>query len=211
MAKLGVNIDHIATVREARYRHVSRGDHSEPSPLFMAHVAEKAGAAGITVHLREDRRHIQESDVIQLRQSLTIPLNLEMAVTSSMQKFAIKLKPSEVCLVPENRQEVTTEGGLNLLGQERRIQLCVTTLRKCGISVSLFIDPDLDQIRAAALIGAPFVELHTGAYARERTRTGRLRELKRHAHAARLGQSLGLTINAGHGLNYDNVRPYLET
>jgi pyridoxine 5-phosphate synthase len=176
----------------------------------LALVAERAGAAGITVHLREDRRHIQEFDVMALRRQLTVPLNLEMAVTPAMQAFALRLRPQEACLVPENRQEVTTEGGLDLLGQEKRIQQCVATLGQKGISVSLFIDPDLEQIRAAARIGAPYVELHTGAYAEARTKKAQRHELHRHSEAARLGQELGLTINAGHGLNYENVLPYLH-
>jgi pyridoxine 5-phosphate synthase len=210
MANLGVNVDHIATVRQARYRHAAPSAFVEPDPVALALMAMKAGAVGITVHLREDRRHIQEPDVWALRKKLPRALNLEMAVTATMQAFALRLAPSEACLVPENRQEVTTEGGLDLLGQEGRIRSCTTALRQANILVSLFIDPDADQIRAAADVGAPFVELHTGVYANAGTKKARLTELKRHAAAATFGESLGIQINAGHGLNYLNVQDYVR-
>jgi pyridoxine 5-phosphate synthase len=210
MAKLGVNIDHIATTRQARYRQATERDFAEPNPVTFAQIAEKAGAANITVHLREDRRHMQEYDVRRLRQVLRRPLNLEMAVTPWMQRFATRLKPAEVCLVPENRQEVTTEGGLDLLGQENRIRACVHALQKAGIAVSLFIDPDESQIETAVRIGVPIVELHTGAFSLATTKAKLASELNRQARAAALGHHLGLQVNAGHGLNYKNVTTYLR-
>jgi pyridoxine 5-phosphate synthase len=211
MPLLGVNIDHFATVRQARYRHTDPAEFSEPTPLDFALLAQAAGVYGITVHLREDRRHIQEHDVRALKKKLKIPLNLEMAVTPAMTRYAQELQPEEVCLVPENRQEVTTEGGLDLLGQERRIRSCVRALQTQRIRVSLFIDPDSAQIEAAARIGAEMIELHTGAYSLATKSAHRRQELTRHQHAAKLAHHHGLIINAGHGLRLDNLPAYLTS
>jgi pyridoxine 5-phosphate synthase len=209
MAILGVNVDHVATVRQARYRDNPASRLAEPDPVALARIAERAGARGITVHLREDRRHIQEIDVRRLRKEARTPLNLEMALAPAMLAYAVRLKPDEVCLVPENRQEVTTEGGLDLLGQERKVAAAVKRLAAVGIEVSLFIDPDRAQIEAAHRTGAPCIELHTGAYANA-TGAQAERELKRQREGAALAQSLGLRVNAGHGLNYDNVTRFLR-
>ncbi len=209
MVFLGVNVDHVATLRQARYRHDPASPLAEPDPVGLAQVAVQAGAGSITVHLREDRRHIQESDVRRLRKAGKIALNLEMAVTPAMVKYAVELRPEEVCLVPENRQEVTTEGGLDLIGQERRIANAVGKLGGAGIRVSLFIDPDEVQIEAARRIGAPCVELHTGAYANALQAARVKAELERQKRGALLAHSLDLQVNAGHGLNYRNVTPFL--
>jgi len=167
MMLLGVNIDHAATVRQARYKSAAGapGGAVEPDPVTLALLCERAGADGITVHLREDRRHIQDRDVWRLRESMATRLNLEMAVTPAMTELALKLKPDSVCLVPENRQEVTTEGGLDIAGAQDRVRACVEAMNAAGIKTSLFIDPDEAQIAAAAEVGAPWIELHTGAYA----------------------------------------------
>ncbi|HEY8965354.1 MAG TPA: pyridoxine 5'-phosphate synthase, partial [Candidatus Methylacidiphilales bacterium] len=209
--RLGLNIDHVATLRQARYRHDSDSPHAEPDPVPLALLAEKAGADGITVHLREDRRHIQDHDVKRLRKAVRTALNLEMAVTPAMVAYALKLKPEEACLVPENRQEITTEGGLDLLGSEKRIAAAVAKLVKAGIVPSLFIDPDPEQIAAAARIGAPCIELHTGAYANARTLSSVKRELERQWAAAEQAHALGLQVNAGHGLHYRNIVPFVAT
>src|SRR5580704_12627990 len=167
MLKLGVNIDHVATLRQARYRsaHESAGAIPEPNPVWAAIEAELAGAHGITVHLREDRRHIQDRDVRLIRQTIRTRLNLEMADVPEIVAIAEEVRPDEVCLVPEKRQEVTTEGGLNVVGAAKSLTRTIARLKKAGISVSLFIDPDAKQVRAAASAGADFIELHTGAYA----------------------------------------------
>jgi len=196
---LGVNIDHVATLRQAR-----RGRY--PDPLYAALQAEEAGADSITMHLREDRRHIQERDVHVMREALQTRMNLEMAVTDEMIRIAQKVLPQDCCLVPESRQEVTTEGGLNVLEQSARIGDAVKTLGASGIRVSLFIDPDPEQIEAAQRAGAPVIELHTGAYA-DSTGAARAREFERMQSAARFAARLGLIVNAGHGLNYHNVEP----
>lgn len=204
MLKLGVNIDHVATIREARYRGAKRG---EPDPVTAALISEKAGAHGITAHLREDRRHIQDRDVWKLRESIHTRLNLEMANAPEIVKIALKLKPDIVCLVPERRQEVTTEGGLDVLGNLKSISETRKKMNDRGIEVSLFIAPDPDQIEAASKTGAEFIELHTGAYAEYfDSKTGRARELKRLIAAAKQAHQLGLKVNAGHGLNYENLR-----
>jgi pyridoxine 5-phosphate synthase len=199
MIALGVNIDHVATLRQAR-----RGRY--PDPLYAALMAEEAGADSITLHLREDRRHIQERDVIAMREALQTRMNLEMAVTEEMIGIARKVLPQDCCLVPESRQEVTTEGGLNVLEQTLRISDAVKALGGSGIRVSLFIDPDLEQIEAAKRTGAPVIELHTGAYA-DSTGAARAREFERLHAAAKFAARLGLIVNAGHGLNYHNVEP----
>jgi len=193
--RLGVNIDHVATVRNAR-----GGAH--PDPLDAARAAVGAGADGITLHLREDRRHIRDDDVRRIRAAITAPVNLEMAATAEMVAIARDIRPHASCLVPERRQEVTTEGGLDVAGQVEALRPVVAALREAGIRVSLFIDPDPAQLRAAAAIGAPVVELHTGSYA-----DGRPGELDRLRAAAALTRELGLECHAGHGLTFANVAP----
>jgi pyridoxine 5-phosphate synthase len=196
---LGVNIDHVATVRQARRARY-------PDPLYAALIAEQAGADSITLHLREDRRHIQDRDVSAMREALQTRMNLEMAVTDEMVRIAQAVKPQDVCLVPESRQEITTEGGLDVIAHTARVQAATAALNAAGIRVSLFIDPDQAQIEAARRVGAPVIELHTGAYA-DANGGGRAREFERLRTAAKFAASLGLTVNAGHGLNYHNVEP----
>jgi pyridoxine 5-phosphate synthase len=196
---LGVNIDHVATLRQAR-----RGRY--PDPLYAALMAEEAGADSITLHLREDRRHIQDRDVTSLREALQTRMNLEMAVTEQMIRIAQKVLPQDCCLVPESRQELTTEGGLNVVEHSARICDAVTALGASGVRVSLFIDPDPEQIEAAQRAGAPVIELHTGTYA-DSTGAARAREFERLCTGAKFAARLGLTVNAGHGLNYHNVGP----
>mgnify|MGYP005809772129 CR=1 FL=1 len=195
---LGVNIDHVATLRQARHT-------PYPSPVEAAFEALAGGADFITVHLREDRRHIQDADVQALRERLPCRLNLEMAVTTEMVDIAARLRPSDCCLVPERRAELTTEGGLDVAGQEGRIGEAVAQLAVAGVQVSLFIDPDPRQLEAARRCGAPLVELHTGRYAEARDADQGAVELARIEAAAAYGRDLGLTVNAGHGLNLDNV------
>lgn len=210
---LGVNIDHCATVRQARYRShaLDYGNEVEPDPVAFALLCEKAGADGITIHLREDRRHIQESDVLRAREQLNTRLNLEMACTPEMVEFALKLKPDSVCLVPESREEVTTEGGLDVVGQEERVGETVAAMAVAGIKVSLFIDPDPAQIELSAKLQAPWVELHTGAFANayysDSNGSAELETLKQ---GARLAHELGLVVNAGHGINYTNIVDILK-
>jgi pyridoxine 5-phosphate synthase len=196
---LGVNIDHVATLRQARRARY-------PDPLHAALLAEEAGADSITLHLREDRRHIQDRDVTLMREALQTRMNLEMAVTDEMVRIALKVLPQDCCLVPESRQEVTTEGGLDVLGQGARLADAVQALGGAGIRVSLFIDPDPAQIEATQRAGAPVIELHTGAYA-DSTGAARAREFERLCAAAKFAARLGLIVNAGHGLNYHNVEP----
>jgi pyridoxine 5-phosphate synthase len=196
---LGVNIDHVATLRQAR-----RIDY--PDPVHAALTAEQAGADSITLHLREDRRHIQDRDVTLMRALLKTRMNLEMAVTDEMIRIAGEVKPQDCCLVPESRREVTTEGGLDVDGQAGRVASACRALAQSGVRVSLFIDPDAVQIEAAARAGAPVIELHTGTYANA-SGSALAVELDRLRAAAKLAASLGLTVNAGHGLNYHNVEP----
>ena len=196
---LGINIDHVATLRQAR-----RG--KEPEPVQAALIAEMAGADSITLHLREDRRHIQDFDVRTLKGLLKTHMNLEMAVTDEMVRIASEVRPDDCCFVPEKRQEVTTEGGLDVAGQEARIQEATGVLVSQGVRVALFIDPEARQVEAAARVGAPAVELHTGAYA-EATGANKAMELERLVKCARLGARLGIEVHAGHGLNYHNVQP----
>ncbi len=210
MPILGLNIDHVATLREARYRDWKSGLAPEPSVIEAARVAEHAGVASITVHLREDRRHIQEADVRLISREISIPLNLEMAATAAMTRQALRFKPEEVCLVPENRQEVTTEGGLEVASDIARLKTVVQKLTRAKIKVSAFIDADLKQVDAAHRIGAQVVELHTGVYANATTIKARNKELARHGRAAAHAHELGLRVNAGHGLHYGNVREYIE-
>ncbi|MCW5549742.1 MAG: pyridoxine 5'-phosphate synthase, partial [Opitutaceae bacterium] len=207
MILLGVNIDHCATLRQARYRAspAAAGGPVEPDPVLLAQLAEQAGADGITVHLREDRRHIQERDVWRLRETIATRLNLEMACTPAMTEFALKLKPDFVCLVPESREEVTTEGGLDVVGGRERVAACVAAMTAAGIKASLFIDPDEAQIAASAGLGAPMVELHTGAYAHAFHGARRAAEFQRLRLGAVRAHELGLTVNAGHGINYVNI------
>lgn len=203
MLKLGVNIDHVATVRQARYR---GRDFGEPNPLQAAILAEKAGAHGITIHLREDRRHIVDRDVWQIRDAVQTRLNLEMANSPEIVGIALKAKPDIVCIVPERREEVTTEGGLDVTGQLTQLKETRERMNDAGIEVSLFIAPASEQIEASAKVGAQFVELHTGAFA-EAAREGKQeRELERLAAGARAARAAGVNVNAGHGLNYENVR-----
>jgi len=194
---LGVNIDHIATVRRARGT-------DYPRPSDAVPIAEAAGADSITVHLREDRRHIQDHDLDEIRERLTTHMNLECAVTDEMLDIAIRTAPSDVCLVPERREEVTTEGGLDVAGQPDKVRRACERLAEAGIRASLFIDPDPRQLDAAVAVGAPVVELHTGAYA-EADEAGADAELRRIRDAAALGVERGLVVNAGHGLHYGNV------
>ncbi len=196
---LGVNIDHVATVRNARGT-------AYPDPVFAAALAEQAGAEGITVHLREDRRHITDRDVEILRNTIKTRMNLEMAVTDEMLEIACRIKPHFVCLVPEKRQEVTTEGGLDVASQVARIQEAVTRLSAVGTKVSLFIDADHAQIDAAVASGAPYIEIHTGRYADAETEEAQHQELQRIAEAATYASQQGLKVNAGHGLHYHNVQ-----
>ena len=210
MPQLGLNIDHVATLREARYRGWKAGLPPEPDVIEAAQVAEQAGAHAITVHLREDRRHIQEADVKKLSRAIRIPLNLEMAATPEMAAQALRFRPEEVCLVPESREEITTEGGLDVAGDLSRIKAVVSKLRKVKIEVSAFIDADLNQVEAAHRAGAHVVELHTGPYANAKNLQARRNELARHGRAAAHGHEIGLRVNAGHGLHYTNVREYIE-
>ncbi|PKF61974.1 pyridoxine 5'-phosphate synthase [Psychromonas sp. psych-6C06] len=197
---LGVNIDHIATLRNARGT-------CYPEPAHLAAVAETAGADGITIHLREDRRHIKDRDVAVLAQTLQTRMNLEMAVTDEMVEIAIKTQPAFVCLVPEKREELTTEGGLDVVGSFAKVADAVARLNAANIQVSLFIDPENDQIDAAIKTGAAYIELHTGQYADAETEEVELAELNRIALAATYASKAGIKVNAGHGLNYHNVKP----
>lgn len=205
---LGLNIDHAATVRQARYREYARdcGEMVEPDPVALAVIAERAGADGITVHLREDRRHIQESDVRRLRECLQVPLNLEMACTPEMMAFARELQPDKVCLVPESREEVTTEGGLDVHTHRERVEPIVQELSAQGIEVSLFIDSEEAQLTTAKALGAPVVELHTGSLANAWfVPSAKKEELEKLRQGAAVAHELGLIVNAGHGINYTNI------
>ena len=199
MIKLGVNIDHVATLRQARGTRY-------PDPIQAAREAEQAGADSITLHLREDRRHIQDRDVELLRQLLQTRMNLEMAVTDDIVAFACRIRPQDCCFVPERRQELTTEGGLNVVGGFKKIAASCVRLADAGVRVSLFVDADPDQLEAAAKTGAPAIEIHTGRYADAETDEARRRELVRIEQAVQQGLALKLLVNAGHGLNYHNVQ-----
>ena len=199
MPHLGVNIDHVATLRQAR-------GGQEPDPVWAAAEAELGGAAGITLHLREDRRHIQDRDLQLLRQTVQVKLNLEMAVTDAMVEIACRTKPDQATLVPEGRRELTTEGGLDVAGQEKKIAAAVKRLQAAGIVVSLFVDPEKSQVDAASRTGAEAVEFHTGEYANAATESDRDREFARLVEAAKAAQGARLIVHAGHGLNYTNVQ-----
>ena len=199
MARLGVNIDHVATVRQAR-------GGTEPDPVAAAVLAELAGADGITIHLREDRRHIQDRDLRLLRQTVQSRLNLEMAATEEMIGIALAVKPDMVTLVPEKRQELTTEGGLDVRIHLEALRAAVAKLQDGGLAVSLFVDPDPDQIKAADKAGADYVEIHTGTFAEARSWQEERAELDKIENAVRLATKLGLGVNAGHGLNYANIK-----
>ncbi|MFT5525700.1 MAG: pyridoxine 5-phosphate synthase [Pirellulaceae bacterium] len=199
LPKLGVNIDHVATVREARKTY-------EPDPVWAAAAAELGGADGITIHLREDRRHIQDRDVRVLRDTVTVSLNLELACADEILQIACKTRPEQATLVPEKREEVTTEGGLDVTGNYDEVELAVKRLRDAGILVSLFLDPDAAQIDAAAKMGAAAVELHTGQYALSKG-TDQEAELSKLSKAGQQIRQLGMRLHAGHGLNYHNVTP----
>lgn len=209
MIKLGVNIDHVATLRQARYRETPDSLLAEPDPVEAALTAERAGALGITAHLRLDRRHVQDRDIFRLRESLRTKLNLEMGCSSEILEIALRVRPDDVCLVPENRREVTTEGGLDCAGQKSLLEPAIRQLREAGIVVSLFIDPEDNQIEAAAALGAQFVELHTGAFANA-ARSEREAELSRLMAGAKRADGLGLKVNAGHGINYENIHEILR-
>ena len=200
---LGVNIDHVATLRQARGTRY-------PDPIQAAIEAEQAGADSITLHLREDRRHIQDRDVRMLADILQTKMNLEMAVTEEMLDIAELYRPADCCLVPERREELTTEGGLDVAGQQSRMHDACTRLAEAGITVSLFIDPEMKQIEAAAACGAPVIELHTGRYAEASSAAEAQHELKIIRQAAEKAHAMGLQVNAGHGLHYHNVRPIAE-
>ncbi|HEY2894174.1 MAG TPA: pyridoxine 5'-phosphate synthase [Pirellulales bacterium] len=200
MAELGVNIDHVATVREARRT-------TEPDPVWAATLAQLGGADGITLHLREDRRHIQERDLRVLRETVTVKLNLELAASDEIVAIACQTRPDQATLVPEKREEVTTEGGLDLVANRASVERAISQLRSAGIAISLFLDPDSRQIEAAASLGADAVELHTGQYALTENAEGQAQELARLREAGRHVRSLGMVLHAGHGLTYRNVKP----
>jgi pyridoxine 5-phosphate synthase len=205
MVKLGVNIDHVATLRQARYADMIDSPNSEPDILEAASACERAGASGVTVHLRADRRHIQDRDVFRLRDSIMSKLNLEMGNTPEIVETALRVLPDEVCLVPESRQEITTEGGLNVTRHAKALRHTVQRLHSAGIRVSMFIEPEAAQIEASSDLGADAVELHTGAFANLAAEL-KQDELDRLEAAAVLAKEKGLLVNAGHGINYSNVR-----
>lgn len=200
--RLGVNIDHVATLRQARKEGI-------PDLVQAAKACVRGGADSITIHLREDRRHIQDQDVIDLAREIRVPINLEMALNPKILQFSLKLKPAKICLVPEKRQELTTEGGLDLFKRTHELRQTILTLDNAGCEVSLFIDPDLRQIDQAAALGAPAIEIHTGSYANTKG-SARKKEWKRIQVAARRAKKLGLHVHAGHGLDYENTAELLK-
>ena len=208
-ALLGVNIDHVATVRQARYARNADSINVEPDPVEAALAAERGGAVGITAHLRQDRRHIVDRDIFRLKEAIATKLNLEMGNSPEIVAIALKVLPEDVCLVPESREEVTTEGGLDCITHRATLEPTLKAMKDAGIRVSLFIDPDPAQVQVAAALGAPVVELHTGAYA-EASGAAREAELARLVEAARIASETGIQVNAGHGLNYANVKPILS-
>ncbi|PTN34121.1 pyridoxine 5'-phosphate synthase [Desulfonatronum sp. SC1] len=204
MPVLVVNVDHVATLRQARMGR-------EPDPVTAAHLAELGGAHGIIVHLREDRRHIQDRDLALLKQTVQTNLHLEMAATNEMHAIALATIPHMVCLVPEKREELTTEGGLNLIGREQDLRDYLADIHAAGILSSLFIDADPEQIQAAKAIGAEYIEIHTGHYADAPSRGQRVAEQTKILHGIRLAREIGLKVNLGHGLNYTNILPFAQT
>jgi pyridoxine 5-phosphate synthase len=207
MILLGVNIDHCATVRQARYRgyDLTVAGPAEPDPVALAVLSERAGADGITIHLREDRRHIQEHDVWRLKEVATTRINLELACTPAMIDFALKLRPHSVCVVPESREEISTEGGLDVVARRSQVKACIEAMNAAGIITSLFIDAEPAQIELSAELGAPWIELHTGSWANAWLTAGRATEFARLQQGAVRAHAAGLVVNAGHGINYDNV------
>lgn len=206
---LGVNIDHVATVRQARYREMPDSPNAEPDPVAAALAAERGGAMGITAHLRADRRHIQDRDIFRLRESIQTKLNFEMGNSPEILDIALRVLPEDVCLVPELREEVTTEGGLDCVRGFKALEVSVATLRSAGIRVSMFIDPEKDQVQAAARLKAEYIELHTGAFANAQG-DAQIQELQKLIAAAELAHNLGLMVNAGHGINYENIQLILQ-
>ncbi len=203
--RLGVNIDHVATVRQARYATMPESKNAEPDPVAIAGICERAGAHGITAHLRADRRHMQDRDIERLRANICTKLNLEMGNTPEIVQFALRIEPDEVCLVPEKREEITTEGGLDCVAHHRELAPTVKRLSAANIRVSMFIDPDPEQVNAARDLGADIVELHTGKLANAYTERIELQELARLQQAADAACDAGLQVNAGHGINYRNI------
>ena len=203
--RLGVNIDHVATLRQARYATMPESKNAEPDPVVAASVCERAGASGIVAHLRADRRHIQDRDIERLRQSIMTKLNLEMGNTPEIVDFALRIVPDEVCLVPEKREEVTTEGGLDVIAHRKELQPGIKRLQLTGIRVSLFIDPTLEEVDAAAELGVEMVELHTGGLANAFAEKIEKEELEKLRAAARAASESQMQVNAGHGINYKNI------
>ena len=203
--RLGVNIDHVATLRQARYATMPESKNAEPEPIFAASICERAGAGGIVAHLRADRRHIQDRDIERLRQNIMTKLNLEMGNTEEIIDVALRIVPDEVCLVPEKREEVTTEGGLDVIGHRKALENTIKRLHAGGIRVSLFIDPTLKQVDTAAEMGVEMVELHTGSLANAFTEKIQKEELELLRAAARAASESHLQVNAGHGINYKNI------
>ena len=209
MLKLGVNIDHVATLRQARYATMLKSKNAEPDIVTSALAARDGGAHSITMHVRGDRRHVQEEDVVRVKESCDLPINFEMASTAEMIAMAGRLRPDFVCLVPENRKEITTEGGLDVSGQRESLRTTVGSLQKTGCKVSMFIDPEEGQVVASREVGADMVELHTGCFANSEG-PAREREIARLSAAARMGSELGLSVNAGHGINYANIEELFD-
>ena len=206
---LGVNLDHVATLRQARYPGMLDSPNAEPCPVEAGHDARQGGADSLTIHVRGDRRHMQDADAYRIREEVALPLNLEMGVTEEMVGIALDLKPEFVCLVPEDRMEVTTEGGLDVLSQREKVSQVVGRLQAAGIKVSLFIDPELDQVEVAGKLGVEMIELHTGCFANAEGQELD-RELSRLTAAAIAGHHLGIQVNAGHGINYTNITDILK-
>jgi pyridoxine 5-phosphate synthase len=202
---LGVNVDHVATLRQARYALLPDSPNAEPCPVQASLDAIAGGADSITIHVRGDRRHMQERDAFRIREAISVPLNLEMGVTAEMIDIALRLQPEFVCLVPETREEVTTEGGLDVVTRRREVGDCIRLMQKAGIKVSLFIDPVIDQVRSAAELGAEMVELHTGCFGNA-IGDDVAKEISRLASASLVGHQAGIQVNAGHGINYQNCR-----
>src|ERR1043166_727587 len=203
--RLGVNVDHVATLRQARYATMPDSKNAEPDPLVAARLCERAGASGIVAHLRGDRRHIQDRDIERLRENIMTKLNLEMGNTQEIVDIALRIKPEEVCLVPEKREEITTEGGLDVIAQRKELESTIRRLQVAGIRVSLFIDPRLEQVDAAAELGVEMVELHTGRLANAFTEKIQKEELELLRAAARAASESHMQVNAGHGINYKNI------